>query len=185
VPRPGLTRDRIVAAALDLVDDAGLDGLSMRKLAARLGVDPMALYRHIADKQALLGALCDHLIEGLAPVDPDGPWEPQLRRLAEELHAAMLARPALVPVLVGAPLTPAAVEAAGPIAALLRAHGLDARAFGVVFGYVLGAAALEAAGAPPELEGVGEGEAVDLLRDPGDFAYGLDVVFAGLRASGS
>ena len=48
-----LNRERILSAALELVDANGVAALSMRRLATKLGVDPMALYRHIPDKAAL------------------------------------------------------------------------------------------------------------------------------------
>ncbi len=54
---PRLTREAIVAAAIDIADTAGLAGISMRKIADALGVGAMSLYRHIEDKDALLGAM--------------------------------------------------------------------------------------------------------------------------------
>src|SRR5208337_4377183 len=62
-PREGsglpLERERIVQTALELVDRDGLDALSMRRLGAELGVDPMAIYYHIPNKQALLEAIVE------------------------------------------------------------------------------------------------------------------------------
>lgn len=55
-------RARILTAAVDAFEHEGLDGLSMRKVAARVGLTPMALYRHYADKQALIDAIT---LEGL------------------------------------------------------------------------------------------------------------------------
>lgn len=60
--RPPLTRDHIAAAALALVDEEGLDGLSMRTLGKRLGVEAMALYYHFPNKGALLDAVAEQLL---------------------------------------------------------------------------------------------------------------------------
>src|SRR5215469_8858987 len=65
--RSTLTRDRIVDAALDVIDRAGLDGLSMRKLGAALGVEAMALYHHVGSKERLLEAVVERLMSELDP----------------------------------------------------------------------------------------------------------------------
>ena len=57
----GVTRDAILDAALDLLDEDGDAGLTMRALAARLGVTPMSLYHHVTDRAGLLRALSDRL----------------------------------------------------------------------------------------------------------------------------
>lgn len=59
--RPRLTRDRIVDVALRIVDADGLDALTMRRLGGELGVDPMMVYRHVADKDALLHQVLDRV----------------------------------------------------------------------------------------------------------------------------
>lgn len=56
-----LTRDIILSAALELVDDAGLSALSLRSLGKRLGVSQAAFYRHFPDKAALLEGICEQL----------------------------------------------------------------------------------------------------------------------------
>lgn len=200
--RAGLTQARIVAAALALAEERGADALTMRAVARRLGVDPMALYRHVADKAALLGAMCDATIAALTPLDPAGPWESQIRRMVDELRAQLLARPALVPVLLGAPSTPAATAVAHRAVALLVHAGLDERraaaAFGAIFSYAMGAIAIELAEPPPAAdEGalragtaalLGESEpehldtAVALMQSPGFVEDGLDLLLAGLRS---
>jgi AcrR family transcriptional regulator len=65
-------RDRILTAAVDAFEHEGLEGLSMRKVAAKVGLTPMALYRHYADKQALIDAIT---LEGLEA------WRARLRRV--------------------------------------------------------------------------------------------------------
>lgn len=75
-----LTRDTIAAAALDLLNEAGLDQLSLRKLAARLEVKAPSLYWHVADKNALLALLAESVfVECLAHVPESQDWRAWLR----------------------------------------------------------------------------------------------------------
>ncbi len=60
--RRKLTRSEILEATLDIADKSGLDGVTMRAVADRLGVTPMALYRHVGDKQGLLDGLVERLL---------------------------------------------------------------------------------------------------------------------------
>src|SRR3954470_8344091 len=80
---PKLSRDQILDAALALLAEAGLGALTMRALARRLGIDPMALYHYFADKEALLGAAADRSFAALRPRMPrTGDWRARLRALA-------------------------------------------------------------------------------------------------------
>jgi TetR/AcrR family tetracycline transcriptional repressor len=198
---PRLSRDRIVEAALDLVDRTGIHGLTMRALARELRVDPMAVYRHVRDKDDLLGAMCDRLLVALDPIDPDRGWEPQLRRLAEQVRERFIARPALLPALAAAPVTPMSLLVAADAVGLLIRAGASApdAAVGVntVFSYVLGHAVTEAAVPPPSdrdalrdaaLAYLGDDAppphldaAIDLMSDAGDFHAGLEIVLTGLH----
>jgi len=83
-----LTRDRIVEAALDLADDSG--DFSMRALGARLRVDPMAIYRHFRDKDALQNAMVDAVLSGFeAPPLEAGPPAERLRQMCQGLRTAI------------------------------------------------------------------------------------------------
>ncbi|WP_432838368.1 TetR family transcriptional regulator [Dactylosporangium sp. CA-092794] len=98
-----LDQSRIRAAALALVDAEGLDGLSMRRLAAALDVTAASLYFHYATKGDLLEALASDV---LADVDTSAftlGWEEGLRAWARSLRAALAAHPRLVPVIAQAP----------------------------------------------------------------------------------
>lgn len=78
-----LSRDHILDAALVLLAEAGLGGLTMRALARRLGIDPMAVYHYFADKDALLGAAAERSFAALRPPKrADGDWRARLRKLA-------------------------------------------------------------------------------------------------------
>ena len=94
VPRGTLNRERIVDAALEIVDEAGTDALSMPKLARRLGVGVMSLYTHIANKDDLLDAIVHRLLVSLPPPTGDG-WEERIRSHFAALRDAFLAHPGL------------------------------------------------------------------------------------------
>ena len=103
-PGGRITRDVVLAAALELIDRDGVDGLSMRKLARVLGRDPMILYRHAPNKAALLDGVAETVLAQLKvdPADPD--WAAQLRAVARGYRALALAHPNVVPLLVTRPL---------------------------------------------------------------------------------
>ncbi|MGX1885937.1 TetR/AcrR family transcriptional regulator [Streptomyces sp. NPDC055287] len=72
--RAPLSRDRVLRAAVALADDIGIEALSMRKLAQELGVVPMALYKHVANKEQLLDGMVDAVVGEIDPpaAGPDG-----------------------------------------------------------------------------------------------------------------
>src|SRR5262245_6420113 len=81
--RRGLTRQAIVERALRIGDAEGLEAVSVRRLATELGVTPMALYRHVEDKQDLINAMYEAIVEGFdlkAGIGPSMKWTSQLRR---------------------------------------------------------------------------------------------------------
>jgi AcrR family transcriptional regulator len=147
-----MTREGILAMALELVDRDGIEGLSMRRLAAALGRDPMSVYRHTPNKAALLDGVAETVLAQLH-IDPnDEDWAAQLRSLARDYRRLALAHPHVVPLLVTRPLaTPLALRPPGTLrpledilALLTRAgfSGTDAlhiyRAlFGFLHGHVL------------------------------------------------
>jgi TetR/AcrR family tetracycline transcriptional repressor len=96
VPRKGpeqpLERDRVVRAALELLDQVGLDGLTLRKLAAELGVQAPALYWHFASKRELLDHMAHVIAEGASVIDlDDRPWDEGLADYARSRRRALLA----------------------------------------------------------------------------------------------
>jgi TetR/AcrR family tetracycline transcriptional repressor len=95
VERGGIVRYRradIVERAVGILDQYGLPDLSMRRIAAELGLQPSALYHHFASKQELLAAVADELLERGSLREPaDGPWDDQVVALGHELRDAMLA----------------------------------------------------------------------------------------------
>src|ERR1700730_9430071 len=147
-----ITRELVFATALEMIDRDGADALSMRRLGAALGRDPMILYRHAPGKAALLAGGVETVLAQLKvdPADPD--WAAQLRAVARGYRALALAHPNVVPLLVTRPLaTPLGLRPPGTLrpledilALLTRAgfSGPDAlhiyRAlFGFLHGHVL------------------------------------------------
>lgn len=102
-PKVRLSRQRIVAAALARIEAEGADELSMRKLAAELGVDPMSIYYHLPDKQALMLAVFDLVLAELPLPDPALPWRDGLRGLGRQFHRLAIAYPRVFPLLVSSP----------------------------------------------------------------------------------
>ncbi|MEV1286241.1 TetR/AcrR family transcriptional regulator C-terminal domain-containing protein [Micromonospora sp. NPDC049679] len=78
--RTPLSRDRILRAAVALADEAGIESLSMRNLAQDLGVVPMALYKHVANKDELLDGMIDVVVGEIDPPAPDADWKHAVRR---------------------------------------------------------------------------------------------------------
>ena len=111
-----ITREMVLAAALQIIDADGADGLSMRGLARALGRDPMILYRHAPNKAALLDGVAETVLAQLHvdPADPD--WAAQLRTVARDYRRLALAHPNVVPLLVTRPLaTPLALRPPGTL----------------------------------------------------------------------
>jgi AcrR family transcriptional regulator len=122
-----LTRDAVLAEALTLGDAGGLDAVTIRGLADRLGVTPMALYRHVGDKERLLDGLADALYAQLRIPDPADDWWEGLASLARSTRAVLLEHPWAVP-LFSRPLAgPHAHALDSALAAALRAAGFSSR----------------------------------------------------------
>ncbi|MCM1945142.1 TetR/AcrR family transcriptional regulator C-terminal domain-containing protein [Streptomyces sp. G2] len=148
-----LSRERVLATALELVDREGLSALSMRRTGAELGVEAMALYRYAAGKEALLDGLVEALYTELeerlaaSPEEPD--WRAELHRIAAETHRVALAHPHVAPLLATRMLAVPLARRPLPvlrdherILALLGRAGLDEEAtvtaFRAVTAWVLG-----------------------------------------------
>jgi AcrR family transcriptional regulator len=89
-----LSRDEIVGAAVALVEQGGPAALTMKALGAALGADPSAVYRYVEDKDELLRAVGDHLLDGVVEGLPGRrSWDATVRAVCVRLRAALLARP--------------------------------------------------------------------------------------------
>jgi AcrR family transcriptional regulator len=118
-----LDRDSVLRAGLELADESGLAAVTLRRLADRIGVTPMALYRHVAGKDDLLDGMADLLYAELDVPEPGAGWWPQLAALAHSVRRALLAHPATAP-LFSRPLAgPHSVRLGGALLGTLRSAG--------------------------------------------------------------
>ncbi len=88
-----LSRDRVLAAAVALADEVGIEALSMRRLAQELGVVPMALYKHVANKEELLDGMVDALVSEIDPPVRDAGWKNAVRLRVLSARRALLMHP--------------------------------------------------------------------------------------------
>jgi AcrR family transcriptional regulator len=173
-----LTRRRIVRAALRLIDRDGLDALSMRRLGAALGVEAMALYRHVGSKQALLEGVAELLLEELELPDAGAtPWQDTWTALAHSYRRLARRHPGAFPLLALSPLGIAArFERARAPVAILRDAGFDERqaerAFRTLLSYADGYLLREQAERDADLSPE-EAEAA--------FDFGIRAILAGLE----
>src|SRR3954471_12319634 len=94
--RPGLTRKSVVARALEIGTAEGLEAVSLRRLAQDFGVTPMALYRHVRDKQDLINAMTEVVLEGIdvtTGVGPETAWTERIRLAIDNYKTELDARP--------------------------------------------------------------------------------------------
>jgi TetR/AcrR family transcriptional regulator, tetracycline repressor protein len=93
----GLTRERILSTALKMVDEHGVEALSMRRLAAELGVDPMAIYHHLPNKQAVISGAIEMVFgEMKLPPTKGLSWQDKIRVVARAYSQLVRAHPNLV-----------------------------------------------------------------------------------------
>src|SRR3954470_20985600 len=91
----GLSRERILGAALAIAGQEGVESLSMRRLAQELDVWPMSVYRYFQDKDALLDAMAAGAAGGVTPPSRRGSWRAQMTTLLDEAQRAIGASPGL------------------------------------------------------------------------------------------
>jgi AcrR family transcriptional regulator len=141
----------VLEATLSLAEESGLEAVSMRAVASRLGVTPMALYHHVRDKDDLLDAVIERLLGELPLPDPSLPWQARLGALAASLRETANRHPDAFPMLLRRPATtPAALRAREAVYAALRDAGvpdnLVPRVERLLSSFMIGFAASEAGG---------------------------------------
>ncbi|MGH2946251.1 MAG: TetR/AcrR family transcriptional regulator [Solirubrobacteraceae bacterium] len=148
-PRPPLTRERVLGEALRLVDEDGLEALTMRRLGKRLGIEAMSLYHHVDGKAGLRAGIVDLMWEEVErSVEEGDDWKHALRSLATRLRALAADHPHAFPLLMGASsFAEPMLRALSRGLAVLREAGFDddrsARTLNTVVGYACGYAAME------------------------------------------
>jgi AcrR family transcriptional regulator len=200
--RTPLSRDRVLRAALALVDREGVDALTMRRLGRELGVEAMSLYGYVDSKEDLIEGVVEQVFRQMPLIVPGpGEWQVRLRRHADTYRKVLLDHPNTVRLVGRRPLGTEGIAAFVDSAlAELRALGLDLtmadRVLGVIAGFTLGHVAEEVgdelrAGAPrgplresidadrfPHLAAVGEMKPTDYDQE---FELGMDFIIAGIE----
>jgi AcrR family transcriptional regulator len=126
----GLTRDRIAAAALAIVDGEGAEALTARRLARALGCEAMSLYHHFAGMDDILDAVADQLLAtvDLCPAVPPADLRGELRALAESYLRLALSHPRAFPLVATRRLrSPTAFALVGGVVRVFAASGPGAR----------------------------------------------------------
>ena len=206
--RLGLTREKVTEAALGLIDRDGPDGFSLRRLAGELGVEPMSLYNHVPNKEALLDDVAESLLGRIDFTGTEtGTWQERVRAHAIAFRAAALRHPRAFPLVLTRPTpTPAALANLRAALAGIDDLGLPPReqvyAVRTCIAYIAGTIMRElssvitvGAMSPDQVqhridEITASGDALLLRSAPhlafsdheAEFRYGLDLLIDGLAA---
>ena len=92
-PRTKLSRERVLAAAIDLADDGGIESLTMRKLAQKLGVEAMTVYYYFAKKDDIVDGILDLVVSEIEVPAAGGDWRVAVRQSAISAHKVLLRHP--------------------------------------------------------------------------------------------
>lgn len=198
-----LTRERIVEAAMRVIDNEGLEALSMRRLGTELGVNPMAAYHYVPNKAALYDLVLDEVMSGvdLSTIDEARPIDVRLKQAGRAYRTAILLHPRAIPVLAARSVR--TITSLRPVEAflgLLLEAGLDPMqslaAVDAVAQYILGGAmgyyhhlVDSEAGAQRDFDPIDPAEFPHMTRVLAEGAYlgfeceyefGMDVIVRGL-----
>ena len=102
-PRLPLSKERVLRAAINLADEAGLESLSMRKLGQELGVEAMSLYNHVANKNDILDGIVDIVVSEIDLPSNGAAWKPAMRQWAISAREVLLRHPWACSVIVSRP----------------------------------------------------------------------------------
>lgn len=145
-----LSRDHIIAVALATIENGQYESMTIRSLAADIGVAPMALYRHIRDRDDLLDEVTDQLLaQNWRPSANPDMWSEWIREAAMRFRRLLVSQPAVLHVYLSHPVaTPAALDRMQSMLNVLHGAGLDPpaaeRLYATIHTYTIGFAALEA-----------------------------------------
>jgi AcrR family transcriptional regulator len=208
--REPLSRGRIIQTAIRIMDEDGLDALSMRRIGRELGVEAMSLYNHVKDKEDILDSICDAVLSEFRIPDADG-WIEGARLAAHEYRRLLLAHPMVITLMTERKRPFATAESLRAYEFALevfRNAGLSVadsvKAFHVFGGYILGFVTMELGlmvGGPEDEEHVRAHEEMARMLASADlprmreamphfldcdleeqFEFGLDLLIEGIRA---
>lgn len=200
--RDPLTRDRVLRAAVEVVDREGVEALSMRRLGQELGVEAMSLYRYVPSKADLLDGIHEAILSEVVVPTAAREWRKTARGYARAFRSALVAHPNALSLFATRPaVTSASLRHVEGGFALLRGAGFSIRdavsAFQVLFSFVVGHTLASHAPArdeersaldyrdlePAEFPALVEAASVLGSRDlDKEFEFGLDVVLEGLAS---
>jgi AcrR family transcriptional regulator len=207
--RPRLSRDKVLLGALAVADAGGIASLTIRSLAEQLGVKPMSVYHHVANKDEILDGLVDIVFSEIELPSADGGWRAEMHRRASSARE-VLGRHRWAIGLLESRTTPGpdTLRHHDAMLGTLRGAGfsraMTAHAYALIDSYVYGFALQEASLPFEGPEGVGEvaGPIMELMADgayphmvdmatsyymqPGydfadEFEFGLDLILDGLQ----
>jgi AcrR family transcriptional regulator len=148
--RERLSRERIVTAALRIMDDEGLEAVTMRRVAHELGVEAMSLYHHVGDKDELLDGICEQVMADFEFPSLTGEWAEDCRAGARAWRRLMQRHPEVIELFARQRGPVSSVESMRPsefALRLLRESGLPdrdvAQAFHAIGGYIQGFVEME------------------------------------------
>jgi len=148
--RGRLSRERIIQAALQIMDHEGLDAVTMRRVAREVGVEAMSLYHHVRGKEDLLDGICTHVMRDFRYPDEDRPWIEVVRDGAREWRRVVRNHPNGIPLWTDRQGPMTELDALMPMEFALRVidrAGMDPRqgllVFNVLGGYIMGVVMME------------------------------------------
>jgi AcrR family transcriptional regulator len=206
-PREKLSRDRVIDAALRIMDAEGLEAVSMRRVAREVGVEAMSLYHYVEDKDDLLRGVCDRVMAGFEFPSEDGEWVERCKAGARSWRRLLQAHPDVMRLFAEthgpSPTSPDSLRPTEFALGLLREGGLSDRdtvqAFHAFGGYIQGFVMMEGGsikGGHPEadhdLSSTVPAEAFPVLHAVSryfaecsadeQFEFGLDLMVRGIEA---
>lgn len=126
VKREALSRERILRAAVAIVDREGLEAISMRRLGEELGVEAMSLYNHVANKAAILDGIFETVLTEVPRARRPTSWQVGLRDRARAMRAVLRAHPNALPIFATRPaVTPASIARVEEVLDILRTAGFS------------------------------------------------------------
>ena len=205
--REPLSRERIIDAAVELADREGIAAVTMRRLGQHLGVEAMSLYKHIADKDAVMAGIADRVAQEFSLPSGDTDWRTSIRDSSLAAHAVLLRHPWAGPLLESTMEPgPARLAYLDAIIGVLRSAGFTlpdvAHAFGALDSHLYGFT-MQVASWPFDADDYAEvaaaaAETLDVERYPNlaamatmvatgregvplDYTFGLDLLLDGLE----
>ncbi len=215
MPRPKrepLTRERIIEAALNIMDDEGLEAVTMRRIGRELGVEAMSLYNHVEDKDDILDGVARMVMGKFRTLEPSDDWRADAREAAHEWRRVLLIHPSVIRLFAerNKPIEDAdGVRPMETALDIIRRAGVSVRdavqAFHAFGGYIMGFVMMEhglmLAPEQPDPDQILAQQRLAAMLDVGDFPrmlealpyfmecssdqqfeYGLDLMIRGLEA---